>query len=138
MLTPRKVKYRRHHKGKGILKGNATSGHSVAFGSYGIKTLDHGRITPRHIEAVRRVIARKTKRGGKIWIRIFPHTPITEKSEGVPMGSGKGSIKTYIARVKPGHVLFELDGISQELSYEVLISAAKKLPVRTKVVARHL
>jgi large subunit ribosomal protein L16 len=108
----------------------------VAFGSFGLKALEHGRITSRQIESARRVIARQTRRGGKIWIRVFPHTPITKKSEGIPMGSGKGSVSHYVALIKPGHILFEIDGIAPEVVQKTFILAGHKLPVKTKLVKK--
>jgi large subunit ribosomal protein L16 len=134
MLLPKRTKFRKYFKGK--IKGVASRGTVVSFGSFGLKTLEAARLTARQIEAARRVIARQTKRGGKVWIRVFPHLPVTCKSEGVPMGSGKGAVDHYVARVKPGHVLFEIDGISPELVKEAFTLAGHKLPVKTKIISK--
>lgn len=121
---------------RGSFRGKATRGAQLAFGSVGLKTLDAAEITSRQIEAARRAMARSLKRGGKIWIRIFPHKPITKKGAEVPMGSGKGSVEYYVATVKPGNILFELDGLTHEAAREALRLASHKLPVRTKVIVR--
>ncbi|HDQ22569.1 MAG TPA: 50S ribosomal protein L16 [Candidatus Uhrbacteria bacterium] len=132
MLMPKKVKHRKWHKGRKRGKGLATRGTELSFGSYGLKSLDHAWITARQIEAARRSITNFLKRGGKVWIRIFPDKPITKKGAEVPMGGGKGSPEYYVAVVKPGTVLFELEGVSEEKAKEALNLASYKLPVKTK------
>jgi len=132
MLMPKKVKHRKWHKGRKRGKGFATRGTELSFGSYGLKSLDHAWITARQIEAARRSITNFLKRGGKVWIRIFPDKPITKKGAEVPMGGGKGSPEYYVAVVKPGTVLFELEGVSEEKAKEALNLASYKLPVKTK------
>lgn len=134
MLQPKKTKFRKAHKGR--IHGNAKGGFELNFGSYGMKAMEPERITARQIEAARRVIARHIKRQGKIWIRIFPDVPVSKKPLEVRMGSGKGSPEFWVARVKPGRVMFELDGVPRELAQEALALAAAKLPIETKFVAR--
>ncbi len=134
MLQPKKTKFRKAHKGR--IHGNAKGGSSLAFGAFGLKALAPDRITARQIEAARRVIVRHIKRQGKIWIRIFPDVPVSKKPLEVRMGSGKGSPEFWVARVKPGRIMFELDGVPQELAREALDLAAAKLPIATKFVAR--
>lgn len=134
MLQPKKTKFRKAHKGR--IHGNAKGGSSLAFGAFGLKAMSPERITARQIEAARRVIARHIKRQGKIWIRIFPDVPVSKKPLEVRMGSGKGSPEFWVARVKPGRVMFELDGVPRELAQEALALAAAKLPIETKFVAR--
>lgn len=134
MLLPRKTKYRKVRKGK--IKGNATSGNTIAFGSYGMISLDAERITSRQIEAARRAMTRYVKRGGKIWIRIFPHTPVTKKPTNVKMGKGKGAPEFFVAKVKPGSVLFEMAEISEDQAREAMRLAANKLPVKTRFAVR--
>jgi large subunit ribosomal protein L16 len=134
MLQPKKTKYRKAHKGR--IKGAATSGASLAFGSYGLKSMDPERLTARQIEAARRAITRQMKRQGKVWIRIFPDVPVSKKPAEVRMGSGKGSPEFWAARVKPGRILFEIDGVADDVAREALRLGAAKLPVRTKIVAR--
>lgn len=138
MLVPKKQKYRKLHRGRGWSKGKSKKGNTVAFGSIGLKAVGAGEITSRQIEAARRAMTRSVKRGGKIWIRIFPHTPITRKASEVPMGSGKGSVEFYVSRVKRGKILFEMDGIPEDLAREALQLADSKLPIKTKIVLRHL
>lgn len=137
MLQPKRQKYRKEHRARGVLAGKSKGGNYVAFGSIGLKAITAGELTSRQIEAARRAMTRSIKRGGKIWIRIFPHTPITRKASEVPMGSGKGSVEFFVARVKPGRILFEMDGVSEELAREALRLANTKLPIKTKVVFRH-
>lgn len=137
MLQPKKQKYRKLQRARGALKGMSKGGNVVSFGSVGLKSLSAGEVTSRQIEAARRAMTRAIKRGGKIWIRIFPHTPVTKKASEVPMGSGKGSVEFYVARVKPGKILFEMDGISEELAREALKLADSKLPLKTKIVLKH-
>lgn len=134
MLQPKKTKYRKAHKGR--IHGNAKGGSSLAFGAYGLKALSPDRITARQIEAARRTIARHIKRQGKIWIRIFPDVPVSKKPLEVRQGKGKGSVEFWAARVKPGRIMFELDGVPKNLAQEALALAAAKLPVETKFVAR--
>jgi large subunit ribosomal protein L16 len=113
-------------------------GNSVNFGSVGLKAVTAGEITSRQIEAARRAMTHAIKRGGKIWIRIFPHVPITKKASEVPMGSGKGSVEFFISRVQPGRIIFEIGGISDELAHEALTLADAKLPIKTKIVKKHI
>lgn len=134
MLQPKKTKFRKAHKGR--IHGNAKGGSSLAFGAFGLKAMAPDRITARQIEAARRVIARHIKRQGKVWIRIFPDVPVSKKPLEVRMGSGKGSPEFWVARVKPGRIMFELDGIPRDLAREALELAAAKLPIATKFVAR--
>ena len=134
MLQPKKTKYRKQQKGK--MKGNAGRGHQLAFGSFGIKTLESGWITGRQIEAARQAVTRYMKREGQIWIRIFPDKPVTKKPAEVRMGKGKGSPEYFVARVTPGRMLFEAEGVSLEVAREALRLAAQKLPVKCKMVVR--
>lgn len=135
MLLPKKTKYRKHFKGR-IPKGSATRGTELSFGQFGLKAEETERITSRQIEAARRAMTRHIKRGGKIWIRIFPDLPVTRKPAEVSMGSGKGAIDHYVARVRPGRMLFEMDGVTEELAREAMRLAGRKLPIKTKFVAR--
>lgn len=134
MLQPKKTKYRKQQKG--MIKGNATRGHQLAFGDFGLKTLDEHFITARQIEATRQAITRHLKREGKVWIRIFPDKPITSKPNEVRQGKGKGELDHWVAIVKPGTIMFEVEGVSLELAKEALRLAAHKLPVTTKFVVR--
>lgn len=134
MLQPKKTKYRKQQKGK--MKGNAQRGNQLAFGSFGIKTLDEHWITGRQIEAARQAVSRYMKREGKIWIRIFPDKPITKKPAEVRMGKGKGAPEYFVARVTPGRILFEAEGVTMEVAKEAMRLAAQKLPVKTKFVVR--
>ena len=134
MLQPKKTKYRKQQKGR--LKGLAQRGSSISFGSFGIKTLEEGWITSRQIEAARIAMTRYMKREGKVWIRIFPDKPVTKKPLEVRLGKGKGGLSHYVATIKPGRVLFELDGVPIEVAQEELRLAAQKLPVKTKFVTR--
>lgn len=134
MLMPKKVKYRKHHRGK--MAGKATRGNEVSFGSHGLKATECGWITSRQIEAARIAMTRYIKRGGKIWIRIFPDKAVTKKPLEVRMGSGKGNPEFWVAVVKPGRVLFEIDGVSLELAREAFRLAAFKLPVKSRFVTR--
>lgn len=135
MLLPKKTKYRKVRKGKN--RGIATSGNYVAFGDYGLVSMDTERITSRQIESARQAMTRYIKRGGKVWIRIFPHTPVTKKPQDVKMGSGKGNPEFFVAKVKPGTVLFEMGrGVTEEQAREAMRLAAHKLPVKTKFVIR--
>jgi len=134
MLQPKKMKFRKSRKG--VNEGVATRCNSVAFGDYGLQSLDNERITARQIESARRAMSGHTKRGGKIWIRIFPHTPVTKKPLDVKMGSGKGSPEFYVAKVKVGTVMFEIDGVDEATAREAMRLAGHKLPVRTRFVTR--
>jgi len=134
MLQPKKTKYRKMQKGK--MKGNAGRGHELAFGSFGIKTLDEAWITGRQIEAARQAVARHMKREGQIWIRIFPDKPITKKPAEVRMGKGKGAPEMFVAPITPGRIMFEIDGVSLEVAKEALRLAIQKLPVACKMVIR--
>jgi large subunit ribosomal protein L16 len=134
MLQPKRTKFRKMQKGR--IKGNATRGTSVAFGSFGLKTMDEGFITSRQIEAARIAVTRFMKREGKVWIRIFPDKPITAKPAEVRMGKGKGAPSHWVAVVRPGRIMFEAEGVSLEVAKEAMRLAAQKLPVRTKFVVR--
>jgi len=135
MLLPKKTKYRKQQKGRN--RGVASRGTELAFGQFGLKSEGTERVTSRQIEAARRAMTRYIRRGGKIWIRIFPDVPITNKPAEVRMGSGKGAIDHYAARVKPGHVLFEMEGVTEATAREAMRLAAMKLPIRTRFIARH-
>lgn len=132
MLQPAKTKYRKWHRRRNRQYGIATSGTELAFGSYGLKALSGGEINSRQMEAARKAVAHCLKRGGKIWIRIFPHQPITRKAAEVPMGSGKGTVEFYVAQVKKGHVLMEMEGVTEALAREAMYLAKSKLPVRSR------
>jgi large subunit ribosomal protein L16 len=134
MLQPKRTKYRKQHKGR--IKGNAGRGHLVSFGSFGLKSLDAGRLTSRQIESARVALTRFMKREGKVWIRIFPDKPITSKPAEVRMGKGKGALDHWVAVIKPGTIMFEVDGVSVETAQEALRLAAQKLPVLTSFVVR--
>lgn len=134
MLTPKKTKYRKTHRLRGDTNGIATRGTQVAFGQFGLKAMQGGEITSRQIEAARRAMTRYIKRGGKIWIRIFPHKAVTQKAAEVPMGSGKGALEKYVAAIKAGTVMFEMDGVSSDLAKEAMRLAAQKLPVKCKFI----
>ena len=135
MLMPKKVKYRKQQRGK--MRGKAWRGSSLEFGDFGLKTLDAAWITDRQIEAGRIAITRFVKRGGKVWIRIFPDKSVTARPPETRMGKGKGAPEYWVATIRPGNILFELDGISESVARESLRLAADKLPVRTKFLARH-
>jgi large subunit ribosomal protein L16 len=134
MLQPKKTKYRKQQKGK--MKGNAKRGHQLAFGSYGIKTLEEAWMTGRQIESARQAITRHMKREGQLWIRIFPDKPVTKKPAEVRMGKGKGAPEYFVARITPGRILFEVEGVSFAIAQEALRLGAQKLPVSTKFVMR--
>ena len=134
MLLPKRVKYRRVHRGR--LKGKATRGNTVTYGEYGLQALEPAWITSRQIEAARIAMTRYTKRGGKVWIKIFPDKPITEKPAETRMGSGKGSPEYWVAVVKPGRIMFEIAGVSEEVAREAMRLASHKLPVKTKFVIK--
>lgn len=132
MLVPKRSKYRKQHKGR--IHGIAKNCDSIDFGMFGLKALEPARITARQIEASRKAIVRVLKRAGKLWIRVFPDVPVTRKPAEVRMGSGKGSPEFYIARVRPGRVCFELDGVSEDLAREAFLRASAKLPMKTKFI----
>lgn len=134
MLQPKRTKFRKQQKGRN--RGLAHRGSSVSFGEYGLKATGRGRITARQIEAGRRAITRHVKRGGKIWIRVFPDKPISEKPLEVRMGKGKGSVEYWVAQIQPGKVLYEIEGVSEEMAREAFILAAQKMPVATTFVKR--
>mgnify|MGYP000932519840 CR=1 FL=1 len=134
MLQPKRTKYRKQQKGRN--KGLAYRGALVSFGSFGLKSLEPSRITSRQIESARIAMTRYMKRDGKVWIRIFPDKPVTSKPAEVRMGKGKGSLDHYVALVKPGTIMFEIDGVSSEIAHEALRLAAQKLPVATRTVVR--
>ena len=132
MLLPKKLKHRK--VSKGTYAGPATRGFSISFGTYGLKTLDRAWLTSRQIEAGRRAMTRYIKRGGKIWVRIFPHKPVTSKPAEVGMGGGKGALDHFVAVVKPGTIIFEMSGVEAEVAAEAMRLAANKLPIKTKFV----
>ena len=134
MLAPKRTKFRKAHKGR--IKGNAKGATTLTFGSYGLKALSPGRVTARQIEASRRAITRHMRRAGRVWIRVFPDVPVTQKPAEVRQGKGKGTVEYWAARVKPGRIMFEVDGVSEEIATVALELAAAKLPVQTKVVTR--
>lgn len=134
MLQPKRTKFRKQHKGR--IHGQAKGGSDLNFGSWGLKATQPERITARQIEAARRAMTRHMKRQGRVWIRIFPDVPVTSKPTEVRMGKGKGSVDFWAARVKPGRVMFEIDGVSDAVAQEALRLAAMKLPVKTRLVAR--
>ena len=134
MLQPKRTKFRKAFKGR--IKGEAKGGSDLNFGHYGLKATEPERVTARQIEAARRAMTRHMKRQGRVWIRIFPDTPVTAKPIEVRMGKGKGSVDRWVARVAPGRILFEIDGVSEEIAREALRLGAAKLPIKTKVVKR--
>jgi large subunit ribosomal protein L16 len=134
MLQPKKTKYRKQQKGK--MKGNSQRGNQIAFGTFAIKSLDTAWLTGRQIEAARQAVTRYMKREGQLWIRIFPDKPITKKPAEVRMGKGKGAPEYFVARVTPGRILFEAEGVTTEIAKEALRLAAQKLPIKTKFVVR--
>lgn len=136
MLTPKKVKHRKWQKGRRRGKGKETRGIKLSFGSFGLKIMEECWLTARQVEAARRAMTRYVQRGGKIWIRVFPDKPVTKKGVEVPMGGGKGSVDHYVMPIKPGRIIFEMDGISREMAEEAMRRAGHKLPVKTKFVTR--
>lgn len=134
MLMPKRTKYRKVRKGK--IRGVATTGHQIAFGTYALQSLSMDRITSRQIESARQAMTRYVKRGGKIWIRIFPHTPVSRKPQDVKMGSGKGNPEFFVAKVRPGTIMFEMQGVTEEVAREAMRLAAHKLPVKTKFLIK--
>ena len=134
MLQPKKTKFRKQFRGK--MRGKSLRGSQIAFGEFGLKAIGRGWVSARQIEAARKKITHVTKRNGKYWIRVFPDKPITSKPVGVKMGSGKGEIKEYVATVRPGKILFELGGVTEELAREALRTAAHKISVKTQIVEK--
>ena len=134
LLIPRKVKHRKWHKGRS--RGIETRGTELVFGSFGLKALETKWLSSRQIEAARRTIIRYLRKGGKLWIRIFPDKPVTEKGVEVPMGGGKGSVSHYVFPIKPGRIIFELEGIKEEMAKEAFKRANDKLPIKTKFIKR--
>lgn len=136
MLQPKKIKWRKHHKELQRIRGISERGASLNFGEFGLKAMEPGRITARQIEAARITMTRHIKRQGRVWIRMFPDLPVSKKPAEVRMGKGKGSPEYWVAAVKAGRVLYEMDGVDEELAREALSRAASKLPIRTKIVVR--
>ena len=134
MLQPKRTKFRKAHKGR--IHGNAKGGTELAFGQYGLKSQEPERVTARQIEAARRAITREMKRAGRVWIRVFPDLPVSKKPTEVRMGKGKGSVEYWAAQVKPGRILFEIDGVPEDVAKEALRLGAMKLPITTRVVTR--
>ena len=134
MLQPARTKFRKQHKGR--IHGAAKAGFTLAYGSYGLKAIEPERVTARQIEAARRALTRHMKRAGRVWIRVFPDVPVSKKPAEVRMGSGKGTPELWVARVKPGRVMFEIDGVTVQTAKEALSLAAAKLPIKTRFVAR--
>jgi len=136
MLFPKKVKHRKWHKGTRTAKGKSKAGCNLDFGSYGLKALEGKWITSRQIEAARRAMTRSIQRGGKVWIRIFPDKPVTMKGAEVPMGKGKGAVDHFVVPVKPGRIIFEMDGVALNLAKEAMRLASNKLPIKTRFVSK--
>jgi large subunit ribosomal protein L16 len=134
MLSPKRTKFRKAHKGR--IHGAAKGGFELTFGAYGLKAVEPGRITARQIEAARRAITRHMKRVGKVWIRVFPDVPVSRKPAEVRMGSGKGSPEYWVARIHPGRIMFEIDGVQKNLALEAFALASAKLPIKSRVVVR--
>jgi large subunit ribosomal protein L16 len=134
MMQPKKTKFRKAHKGR--IHGTATSGATLSFGQYGLKAMEPDRVTARQIEAARRALTRHMKRAGRVWIRVFPDVPVSKKPAEVRMGSGKGTPEFWVARIKPGRVMFEIDGVTDAVARESLRLGAAKLPLKTRVVTR--
>jgi large subunit ribosomal protein L16 len=134
MLAPKRTKYRKMHKGR--IKGQAKGGTELNFGTYGLKSIEPERVTARQIEAARRAMTRHMKRQGRVWIRIFPDVPVSKKPTEVRMGKGKGSVEFWAAKVKPGRIMFEIDGVDEDVAMEALRLAAMKLPVKCRYVTR--
>ncbi|MBI1244539.1 MAG: 50S ribosomal protein L16 [Alphaproteobacteria bacterium] len=134
MLSPKRTKYRKAHKGR--IHGNAKGGFTLNFGAYGLKALEPERVTARQIEAARRTITRHLKRAGRVWIRVFPDVPVSKKPAEVRMGSGKGSPEYWVVRINPGRILFEIDGVPKTIASEAFELAAAKLPIKTRMVTR--
>ena len=135
MMQPKKTKFRKAHKGR--IHGTATSGATLSFGQFGLKAMAPERITARQIEAARRALTRHMKRAGRVWIRVFPDVPVSKKPAEVRMGSGKGAPEFWAARVKPGRILFEIDGVNETVARESMELAAQKLPIKCRFISRH-
>jgi large subunit ribosomal protein L16 len=135
MLTPAKTKYRKSQKGGKKILGTSSNGNTLKFGSYGLKALESAKLNSKQIESARKVLTRYMKRVGKLWIMVFPHTPVTKKPAEVRMGSGKGNVEYYIAKIKPGRIVFEVDGVGNQEAIQALEKASAKLPFRTKIVS---
>ncbi len=135
MLTPAKTKYRKAQKGGKKIRGTSSVGHELAYGSFGLKALEPGKLNSKQIESARKVITRQMKRACKLWIMVFPHTPVTKKPAEVRMGSGKGNVEYYIAKIHPGRIIFEIDGADSATSITALEKASAKLPFTTKIVS---
>ncbi|MBU6141326.1 MAG: 50S ribosomal protein L16 [Proteobacteria bacterium] len=136
MLLPAKTKYRKAQKGGKKILGTSSNGNSLKFGSFGLKAIEPSKLNSKQIESARKVITRYMKRAGKLWIMVFPHTPVTKKPAEVRMGSGKGGVEYYIAKIKPGRIVFEIDGIDQNLAEIALQKASAKLPFKSKIVSQ--
>lgn len=136
MLIPKKVKHRKWHKGRRRLKGVETRGTNLSFGIYGLKSQGRAWLTARQIEAARRAMTRYIARGGKIWIRVFPDKPVTKKGAETPMGGGKGAVDHYVVPIKPGRIIFEMDGVTKDLATEAMRRASYKLPMKTKFITK--
>src|SRR6201992_1669057 len=134
MMQPKKTKFRKAHKGR--IHGTATSGATLSFGQFGLKAMAPERVTARQIEAARRALTRHMKRAGRVWIRVFPDVPVSKKPLEVRMGSGKGAPELWVVRIKPGRIIFEIDGISEQIAREALALAAAKLPIKTRFMQR--
>ena len=134
MLTPAKTKYRKAQKGGKKILGVSCSGNTLKFGSFGLKALEPSKLNSKQIESARKVITRYMKRSGKLWIMVFPHTPVTKKPAEVRMGSGKGHVEYYIAKIKPGRIIFEIDGIDNDSAQNALLKASSKLPFKSKII----
>jgi large subunit ribosomal protein L16 len=134
MLSPKRTKFRKAHKGR--IHGNAKGGFTLNFGAYGLKALEPERVTARQIEAARRTITRHLKRAGRVWIRVFPDVPVSRKPAEVRMGSGKGSPEFWVVRINPGRILFEIDGVPKNIAEEAFVLAAAKLPIKTRMITR--
>lgn len=134
MLEPKKLKRRKQHRNRGAVRGRATRGATLAFGKIGLKVVESGEITARQIEAARKAMTHSVQRGGKIWIRVFPHTPVTRKAAEVPMGAGKGSLEYFAQTLNAGAIVFEMDGLPHDKAREALRLAGHKLPLKTKIV----
>ena len=132
MLVPKRTKYKKHFKG--LIKGRTSKGHKISFGLFALKTLEPARITSKQLEAVKRVIIKKMKKLGFLWIKVFPQTPVTYKPSGIRMGKGKGSVDNWVAKVKPGQILYEIAGVSKQTAMFAFLSGSKKLPVKTKFI----
>lgn len=136
MLEPKKLKYRKPHRNRGARRGKATRGATLSFGSIGLKVTESGELTARQLEAARKAMAHSVQRGGKIWIRVFPHTAVTRKAAEVPMGAGKGSLEYFAQTINRGTIVFEMDGLAESAAREALRLASHKLPLKTKIITK--